>query len=64
MTINVFINYDNKQLIQRYNTMLHIFYLYDIVASRNIRICMESHNHNIKKKTRLERLIRFFNSYK
>ena len=41
--------------------MLHIFYLYDIVANRNIRICMESHNHKIEKKTRLERIIRFFN---
>ena len=41
--------------------MLHIFYLYDIVANRNIKICMESHNHKIEKKTtRLERITHFF----
>ena len=44
--------------------MLHIFYLYDIIAKRNIRICMESHNHKIEKKTRLERISRFFNCCK
>ena len=44
--------------------MLHIFYLYDIVENRNIRICMESHNHKIEKKTRLERISRFFNCCK
>ena len=30
--------------------MLHIFYLYNIVANKNIRICMESHSHKIEKK--------------
>ena len=44
--------------------MLHIFYLYDIVANRNIKICMESHNPKIEKKTRLERISRFFNCCK
>ena len=42
--------------------MLHIFYLYDIVAKRNITICMESHNRKIETRTtRLERIMRIFN---
>ena len=30
--------------------MMHIFSVFDIVANKNIRICMESHNHKIEKK--------------
>ena len=30
--------------------MLHIFYVFDIVANKDIRICMEFHNHKIEKK--------------
>ena len=45
--------------------MLHIFYLYDIIANRNIRICMESHNHKIEKKTtRLKKLMKYFSCCK
>ena len=40
--------------------MMHIFYLYDIVANRNIKICLESHNHKKENKTHLEILTRFF----
>ena len=39
--------------------MLHIFYLYDVVVNRNIRICMVSHYHKIEKKTLFERIRRF-----
>ena len=61
ITINVYINYDNKQLIQRnvkidYNAA-HLSCVFDILANKNRRICMESHYHKIKKKTCLERLI-------
>ena len=40
--------------------MLYIFYVSDIVANKNNRICMENHNYTIEKKTRLERIGRFF----
>ena len=44
--------------------MLQIFYLYDIVANRNTRVSMESHNNKIEKKPCLERIGRFFNDMK
>ena len=39
--------------------MLHIFYVFDIVANKNNRVCIESHSVKIEKKTRLERIVRF-----
>ena len=44
--------------------MLQIFYVFDIVANENNRVCMESHNVKIEKKTRLERIARFFDCFK
>ena len=34
--------------------MLRIIYLYDIVANRNVRICMESHNYKKEKNQHTE----------
>ena len=40
--------------------MLHIFYVFDIVANKNNRICKESQYYKIEKKTLLERIGIYF----